>query len=109
MNRMEAELIDAFAGYGPGPVVGRETEDLNATLLSWPRGHEIAAHVNAEVDVIMVVFAGSGLAAVDGSSHELAAGKILVIPKGAERSIRSMSEDFRYLNVHKRRKRLMPT
>jgi quercetin dioxygenase-like cupin family protein len=106
MKSMEAELIDALAGEGPGPVVGRETEDLNATLLSWPKGHEIAAHVNAEVDVIMVVFAGNGVAETDGVTHELAAGNILVIPKGAERSVRSLSDDFRYLNVHKRRRRL---
>jgi hypothetical protein len=32
----------------------------------------------------------------------------LVIPKGAERTVRSLSGDFRYVNVHERRRRLMP-
>lgn len=88
---------------------GREMEDLDATLLAWPQGHEIQAHVNAEVDVVTVVLSGSGVAQIDGAERALTAGSVLLIPKGAERSIRSTSDDFRYLNVHKRRKRLMPT
>ena len=52
---MESELMNAFAGEGPGPVEGRQMTDLNATLLAWPKGHRIQPHVNKEVDVIMVV------------------------------------------------------
>lgn len=29
--------------------------DLNATLLSWPPGHEVPEHVNADLDVLVVV------------------------------------------------------
>lgn len=106
---MDAELIDAFAGAGPGPVFGREVEDLDVTLLAWTEGHEIAAHVNNEVDVVTVVLAGTGVARLAGVEHELKAGSVLIIPKGVERAITSKSDNFRYLNVHKRRKRLMPT
>ena len=106
---MQAELIDALAGTGPGPVFGREVEDLDITLLAWPAGHQIASHVNAEVDVVTVVLAGTGIAVVGGIEHHLSQGSVLIIPKGIERSIASGSDDFRYLNVHKRRKRLMPS
>jgi mannose-6-phosphate isomerase-like protein (cupin superfamily) len=106
---VDGELIDALAGSGPGPVFGRELEDLNLTLLAWPAGHENKAHVNNEVDVVTVVLSGTGAAVVGGEEHVLFAGAVLIIPKGTERSLRSTSEDFRYLNIHKRRKRLMPT
>lgn len=32
--------------------------DLNATLLSWPPGYEVAEHVDAELDVLVVVLDG---------------------------------------------------
>ena len=106
---MEAELIDALAGLGAGAILGRETEDLDVTLLAWPAGRSMPPHVNAEVDVVSIVLSGEGLARIAGLEHVLKTGNVLVIPKGVERSIESRSEDFRYLNVHKRRKRLMPT
>lgn len=100
------EVIDAFARAGPGPVVGRETEDLDVTLLAWPEGHKIDAHVNAEVDVVMIVLGGEGALILDGVRRELVIGAIAIIPKGTPRAIESGSDDFRYLNVHKRRRRL---
>ncbi len=104
---MRAESLDGMAVAGTGPIVGREMADLNATLLAWPDGHRIETHVNDEVDVVTVVLAGEGVAIVDGEEHSLRTGTILLIPKGAARSIESRSDDFRYLNVHKRR-RMMP-
>ena len=105
---VETELLDAFAGEGPGAVFGKQLADLNATLVAWPLGHIIPPHVNEEVDVVMVVFAGKGGAVVNKVEFDLQPGSILVIPKGVERSIISRSNDFRYLNVHARRKGLMP-
>ena len=35
-----------------------QSEELNATLLAWSPGHEIAEHVNSERDVLMVVLEG---------------------------------------------------
>jgi mannose-6-phosphate isomerase-like protein (cupin superfamily) len=101
-------LIDGYGGKGPGPTAGTEMEDLDLTVLAWPEFHGVDTHVNAEVDVVTVVLSGQGEAVLDGTRHELTPGQILVIPKGTERSIRSLSAEFRYVNVHKRRRRLMP-
>jgi mannose-6-phosphate isomerase-like protein (cupin superfamily) len=91
-----------------GPVWATETEDLDCTLLQWNAGHQIAPHVNDEVDVVMTVLQGSGTIEIDGVKTLLKAGVIVVIPKGTRRSIDAESTPLVYLNVHKRRRRLMP-
>ena len=92
-----------------GPIWAAETEDLDCTLLQWNEGHQIASHLNDEVDVVMSVLQGNGSVVVDGVRTLLKPGVIVVIPKGAHRSITAESTPFVYLNVHKRRRRLMPT
>jgi mannose-6-phosphate isomerase-like protein (cupin superfamily) len=91
-----------------GPIFGGEVEDLDFTLLQWHEGQGVQEHVNDEVDVIMVVLSGTGFIVADGERMDAQAGTTFVLPKGTRRSISSTSSDFRYLNVHKRRKRLMP-
>ena len=59
----------AHAGHGSGPRWGMQSEELNATLLAWPAGHEIAEHVNTERDVLMVVLEGSVRVSVDDVGH----------------------------------------
>ncbi len=53
------EVIDLRAGDGEGPIWGTATEDLNATLLAWPAGHEVAEHVNDERDVLLIFIDGA--------------------------------------------------
>ena len=59
-------VVDLTGLDGDGPLWGIASADLNATLLAWPAGHQVAEHVNAEVDVLVVVVAGTGTASVDG-------------------------------------------
>jgi quercetin dioxygenase-like cupin family protein len=94
---------DLLAAAGTGPVWGLASDDLNATVLAWPAGHEVAEHVNAELDVLLVVLEGEGTASVDGSEHGLSAGHALLIPKGSTRAIRAGAAGVRYLSVHRRR------
>jgi hypothetical protein len=42
-----------------GPIWGAESQDLNATLLTWRAGSGSPEHVNAERDVLVVVLDGS--------------------------------------------------
>ncbi len=102
-----SDVVDllARAAGGVGPGWGAETEDLNCTLLRWKAGHQIAPHVNQEVDVIMVVLEGSGVVSVDGVERQISRGWVAVIPKGAERSV-TCSTEMVYLNIHKRRPKL---
>jgi mannose-6-phosphate isomerase-like protein (cupin superfamily) len=105
---MDPIVLDGYDGGGPGAAAGLQTEDLNITVVAWPEHYGVDAHVNDQVDVVSVVLSGVGVATIDGTDHPLSLGTILVIPKGATRSIRSMSVDFRYVNVHKRKRALMP-
>jgi len=77
--------------------------DLNATLLAWPPGHEVAEHLNGELDMLVIVLDGSGSAIIDGELHDLAAGSAILIPRGTRRRITSGDEGVRYLSVHRRR------
>jgi uncharacterized cupin superfamily protein len=94
---------DLFGLSGTGPVWGMASGDLNATLLVWPGGHELAEHRNDERDVLLVVLEGDAVAVVDGHEHPLAAGNALLVERGRSRSIRVGAEGVRYLSVHTRR------
>jgi mannose-6-phosphate isomerase-like protein (cupin superfamily) len=101
-----ADLVKA--SNGRGPVWTCETDDLDVNLLVFGPGEGIAEHVNHEVDVLLVGVAGSGTVRVDGVTHTLAAGTLVIVPKGTRRTIQSTSECLVYLSCHRRRRRLMP-
>jgi quercetin dioxygenase-like cupin family protein len=109
---VSALLVDLAAlsqgATSTGPQWGHASEDLNLTLLHWTPGQAVAPHVNDEVDVVLMVVAGSGEVTVNGVVHTLVPGHVLVIPKGAERAIRATT-DLSYLSVHRRRRGLWPT
>lgn len=100
---MPVHAVDLGPLAGVGPLWGLESEDLNATLLSWPPGHEVAEHVNAERDVLLVVLGGSGAVEVAGETHTVGAGFVVLLPRGARRRIRAGADGVRYLTVHRRR------
>jgi quercetin dioxygenase-like cupin family protein len=95
--------VDLLQRTGIGALWGIASADLNATLLVWAPGHEIAEHVNAELDVLVVVLDGHGSVMIDGEPHALAAGAAILIPRGARRRITSGEGGLRYLSVHRRR------
>jgi quercetin dioxygenase-like cupin family protein len=99
----KSPVIDLFAPAGSGPLWGAETEDLNATLLSWPAGHGPPEHVNSERDVILIVLEGEATVTLNGESHTIRAGDTIVVEKGRSRSIAAGPEGVRYLSIHRRR------
>lgn len=94
---------------GAGPQWGMQSDDLNATLIDWPTAGGVSEHVNGELDVLVVVLAGSASVSVDGSAHELAAGELLLVPRGSARSIVAGPDGVRYLSIHRRRDPLLPS
>ena len=40
--------VDLLGPAGTGPLWGMASNDLNATLLAWPAGHELAEHTNRQ-------------------------------------------------------------
>jgi len=101
--------VDLSSGAGSGPLWGMASTDLNATLLAWPAGHAIAAHVNDDLDVLLVVVAGSVTVTIGDTPHDLRAPAALLIPRGEQRAIRAGADGTRYLSVHRRRGRLQIT
>ena len=83
--------------------------DLNATLLAWPPGHELVEDTNSELDVLLIVVEGSGVAKVDEEEHALAAGSALLVEKGSSRTVRVGPDGIRYVSVHRRRRPLQIT
>lgn len=77
--------------------------DLNVNLVHLEPGSGIGNHRNRDVDVVLIVVAGSGEVRCDGIDHALVDHVLAVIPKGVERSIRSGPDGLSYLTVHGRR------
>lgn|GEM_PF-5817279 len=78
--------------------------DLNANLIHLGRGGTVGAHVNDEVDVLLVGIEGAGWVTIDSTRHELRAGTMIAVPKGTERGIEAgTTTDVSYLTVHRAR------
>ncbi|MBZ0213048.1 MAG: hemerythrin domain-containing protein [Nitrospirae bacterium] len=107
MDRRASQVVDlaglARAASSSGPAWGCATDDLNGTLVRWAEGEGVAAHVNDVVDVMMVGVEGRGIVVVDGRTEAMTPGALLVIPKGAERSVAAETTPFAYLNIHLKR------
>lgn len=95
--------IDLLAGAGVGPLWGMASNDLNATLLEWPPGHEVTEHVNTDLDVFVVVLAGNGTLTIDAQPHRLTTGSAILVERGTRRGIRAGTDGLRYLSIHRRR------
>src|SRR5215208_1985083 len=81
----------------------RESSDLNANLVRFGAGGGVGEHVNDEVDVIFVGVSGTGSVLTNGEACSLSAGTLVLVRRGARRSILSRSEGFSYLTIHRRR------
>ncbi len=93
---------------GIGPLWGMQSDELNATLLAWPAGGGVAEHVNDELEVIVLVLAGSATVSLDGVEHVVSAGGLLLVPRGCTRAVAAGPDGVRYLSIHRRRGPLMP-
>ncbi len=77
--------------------------DLDANLVRLDAGAGIDAHVNNDVDVMVIIQSGTAELTVDGQACQLGTDHLAVIPKGVLRSIAAGSEGVSYLSVHRRR------
>jgi quercetin dioxygenase-like cupin family protein len=89
-----------------GSLVGA---DLNVNLVRLLPGDYLEAHINTEVDVLLVGLGGTGSVELDGGDEPLDAGSAVYISKNARRAIRAGSQGVTYLTCHRRRGGLMPT
>lgn len=98
----------ARAALARQPVWSHTSEDLNVNLLVFDGPGGVAAHVNDEVDVLLVGIAGAGTIVIDGAAQTLSAGTAIVVPKGASRAVEAPEGRFAYLTCHRRRAGLWP-
>ena len=77
--------------------------DLDANLVRLGAGAAIDEHRNHEVDVLVYVQSGSGQVLVDGRSHPVAADHVVLVGRGASRSIEAGALGLTFLSVHRRR------
>lgn len=110
-DRLRLPSLDATDASSDAPnLLGSlVSADLNVNMLRFTGERGIEAHVNREVDVLIVALDGEGVLTVDGVPTALAAGDAVIVPKGTERSIRSNGDRFAYLTCHGQRRGLMPT
>ncbi|HZO79639.1 MAG TPA: hypothetical protein VFB39_16490 [Solirubrobacteraceae bacterium] len=94
---------------GQGAVWSHVGDELNVNLVAWSQGSGVAEHVNREVEVLIIGVQGDGIVAVDGQEHAIRPASVVLIPKGASRTILSRSPRFAYLSVHRRRPGLWPS
>ncbi len=108
MDEITDLLSLARTANGAGPVWSETGEDLNVNLVRFDGGAGVPAHVNAELDVLIVAIDGEGRLELNGETLELRAGQCCLIPKGATRAIHSAAGPFAYLTCHRRRGGLWP-
>jgi mannose-6-phosphate isomerase-like protein (cupin superfamily) len=99
-ERKPNAVVDLLRRGGTGPLWGMASSDLNATLLVWPAGRELAEDTNTELDVLLVVLEGGGVAVVEHQEHVLVPGNLLLIEKGRSRAIRAGQDGLRYPSIH---------
>jgi quercetin dioxygenase-like cupin family protein len=113
MSLPPENIIDSAASLrqagNDGPVWSVNSEQLNVNLLRLRAGDGVAAHANREVDVVFVIFEGAGELTVDGVDYALSPGRVVVVPRGAMRSLRCTAGPLVYLTCHRRRAGLMPS
>ena len=91
-----------------GAIWSHAGDDLNANLVRLDAGESVGGHVNGDLDVLLVGLLGEGTVEIDGRWHRVAAGQLLVIPKGTARAIEAGDSGFAYLTCHRRRPGLWP-
>lgn len=100
-----APLLAGEAG-APEGVVWRLTEtdrQLDANVLNLPAGQAIGSHAEPDLDVLVVVVAGSGTLTTGEGPLPLTPGALVWLPHGSTRSLTAGADGLAYLTVHRRR------
>lgn len=101
----EREAAEEQRAGAIGSLVGA---DLNVNLVRLAPNETLAAHVNTEVDVLLVGIGGAGVVELEDGDEPLAAGSALYVPKGLRRGIHAGGQGVVYLTCHRRPGGLMP-
>lgn len=110
--RRMANTGQLAAGQSNGAIWKLEPEerDLDANVISLAPGEGIGQHQGPALDVLLHVFAGSGILHTAGEPIELSAGDIIYLPAHSQRGFSAGPAGLGYFSVHQRKARtgLMP-
>ena len=73
------------------------------TSSGWPRGGQIEMHRGPDLDVLVLVVAGSGTLVSRAGAVPLLPGHLAWLPRRSERSFVAGPDGIGYLTVHQRR------
>ncbi|MFE7570550.1 hypothetical protein ACFU76_26875 [Streptomyces sp. NPDC057539] len=76
---------------------------LDANLVHLPPRQGVETHAETELDVLLLVVAGTGTLGGAEGPEPLTAGALIWLPRGCVRSITAHAEGLSYLTVHLRR------
>ncbi|MFJ7591196.1 hypothetical protein ACIQZO_28235 [Streptomyces sp. NPDC097617] len=98
-------LIEAAAEGRSGALwrLRHKGRQLDANLVRLLPDGEIALHREPEVDVLLLVVKGGGSLSLDGAVSEASPGSLILLPRGAPRSLRAGPEGLVFLTAHRRR------
>ncbi|WP_445189148.1 cupin domain-containing protein [Pseudonocardia sp. Cha107L01] len=94
------------AGSVPPGIVWKMAEagrQLDANLVSLPAGRVIDTHTECDLDVLVIVIAGTGMLTTDNGLVPLTVGELVWLPRGCTRSLAAGTHGLSYLTVHQRR------
>ena len=98
-----AATVGQTTGSGVHWTLPEAFKDLNANLVVLEQDSAIGAHVNDELDVLVIGVFGIGEAIIDGQVLSITPGCLLAIGRGSTREFRARHEALGYLTVHRRR------
>jgi quercetin dioxygenase-like cupin family protein len=106
---LAARQAEAEEQQRAGVIASLVGTDLNVNLVRLAPDDYLDAHVNTEVDVLLVGIGGAGIVELDSGTEPLDATGVVYVPKNTRRGIRAGSQGVTYLTCHRRRGGLMPT
>ncbi|MDQ0381796.1 hypothetical protein [Amycolatopsis thermophila] len=101
-----ANLRELATANGADGILWRLREDgrqLDANLVRLPAGERIDTHAEPDLDVLLVVVAGTGTLTTGDGPLELGPGSLAWLAHGQARAIDAGPEGLSYLTVHRRR------
>lgn len=104
---VDTNTLQEVDAPGAAWALGVRDRDLDSNVIVLPAGEGIDAHNGPDLDVLILVLAGSGVLTTERGAIELAAGKLVWLPRRSQRAFVAGAEGLRYLTVHQKRQSLV--
>lgn len=83
-----------------------QARQLDANVIRLRPGAEVATHLEADLDVLLLVIDGWGHIELDGHRQHLPPASVAWMPRGVRRAVSSGPDGLVYLTAHRRRQGL---